>query len=147
MKIPKLLIGTRKEGRSFPISALGAAAKALGELIHLGCWLGKQANVTSEALSHLLKDKETTRHAKGKTRAAIAFLLPAHGPGCQEFEGLCCINPTSNTESIHRSTQLLKDQVKDIKIQRSKDWLEGMVEGLGLKGWSHSFTKDVLLIV
>lgn len=37
------------------------AAKALGELSHLGCWSSKQANTTSAALSELLADDKTTR--------------------------------------------------------------------------------------
>lgn len=40
-----------------------AAAKALSELGHLKCWVTKQANLTSNALSDLLQDGETTRWA------------------------------------------------------------------------------------
>lgn len=69
-----------------------AAAKSLGELHHLGCWLSKQANRTSRALSELLKDEEPTRHVPLQNRATIDFLLLVHGRGYQDFKGLCCFN-------------------------------------------------------
>lgn len=62
-----------------------AAAKALGELSHLEYWLGKQANLTSAILSDLLEDEETIKKATLQNRAAIDFLLLAHGHGCNEF--------------------------------------------------------------
>lgn len=40
-----------------------AAAKALGELSHLECCMGKQANLTFAMLSDLLEDEETIRKA------------------------------------------------------------------------------------
>ncbi|XP_066194281.1 uncharacterized protein [Sylvia atricapilla] len=58
-----------------------AAAKALGELSHLECWMGKQVNLTSAVLSDLLEDEETIRKATLQNRAAIDFLLLAHGHG------------------------------------------------------------------
>lgn len=40
-----------------------SAAKALGKLAHLQCWVAKQANLTSAALLDLLSDEEITRKA------------------------------------------------------------------------------------
>lgn len=52
------------KGKRVAISLLPwvAAAKALGELSHLECWLRKQASATSAALSDVLSDNETTKH-------------------------------------------------------------------------------------
>lgn len=81
-----------------------AAAKALSELGSLECWVTKQANLTSTALSNLLEDEEITRKATLQNRAAIDFLLLAHGNGCQEFDGLCCFNLSSKSQSVHASS-------------------------------------------
>ncbi|KFU89752.1 hypothetical protein M959_14524, partial [Chaetura pelagica] len=40
--------------------------------------------------------------------AAIDCLLLAHGHGCQEFEGMCCMNLSDHSESIHRKIEQLK---------------------------------------
>ncbi|KFU89753.1 hypothetical protein M959_14525, partial [Chaetura pelagica] len=47
--------------------------------------------------------------------AAIDFLLLAHGHGCQEFEGMCCMNISDHSESIHRKTEELKNGLHDLK--------------------------------
>ncbi|KAF4791750.1 hypothetical protein TURU_127631 [Turdus rufiventris] len=44
-----------------------AAAKALGELAHLECWVVKQANLTSTAISSLLEDEQITRQVTLQT--------------------------------------------------------------------------------
>ncbi|KFP72143.1 hypothetical protein N310_12223, partial [Acanthisitta chloris] len=36
------------------------------------------------------------------------FLLLAQGHGCQDFEGLCCMNLSNHSESVHRSISTLK---------------------------------------
>ncbi|KFV75694.1 hypothetical protein N308_03265, partial [Struthio camelus australis] len=48
--------------------------------------------------------------------AAIDFLLLAHGHNCKDFESMCCFNLSSNSESIHKQLQWLKDHTKDIKV-------------------------------
>lgn len=112
-----------------------AAPKALGELNHMRCWLSKQANTTSKVLSDLLRDEETTRHATLQNRAAIDFLLLVHGHGCQEFEGLCCFNLSSHAESISKSIQVLKEQVKDIQNEETiTDGFNDLLGQWGLKG-------------
>ncbi|KFV57751.1 hypothetical protein N341_02050, partial [Tyto alba] len=35
--------------------------------------------------------------------AVIDFLLLAHGHVCEEFEGLCCMNLSDYSQSIHAS--------------------------------------------
>lgn len=78
-----------------------AATKALDELGHLECWVIKQADLTSSALGDLLPEEKITRQAMLQNCAAIDFLLLAHRRGCQDFEGKCCFNLSSKSESIH----------------------------------------------
>ena len=85
-----------------------SASKALATLNKLGCWLAKQSNETSSALSRLLTDVDSVRYATLRNRAAIDFLLLAQGHGCEEFEGLCCMNLSDHSESIHASIWCLK---------------------------------------
>ncbi|XP_064271853.1 uncharacterized protein LOC135297830 [Passer domesticus] len=119
-----------------------AAAKSLSELGNLECWVTHQANLTSQALSDLLADEEITRRATLQNRAAIDFLLLAHGHGCQEFEGLCCFNLTSRSKSIHASIQEMKDLVGAVK-QESEDWFKDLFRNWGLSGWMLSLIKDI----
>ncbi|RMB99780.1 hypothetical protein DUI87_23782 [Hirundo rustica rustica] len=60
---------------------------ALKQLNKLGCWLSKEVNATSTMISDLLTDEEAIRHATLQNRAAIDYLLLAHGHGCEDFEG------------------------------------------------------------
>ncbi|KFO54079.1 hypothetical protein N302_03141, partial [Corvus brachyrhynchos] len=48
--------------------------------------------------------------------AAIDFHLLSHGHGCEEFEGLCCFNLCSHSQSIHATIQKMKDQIKELKV-------------------------------
>ncbi|KFV69399.1 hypothetical protein N307_09876, partial [Dryobates pubescens] len=34
--------------------------------------------------------------------AAIDFLLLVHGHGCEDFDGICCMNLTDKSSSIHQ---------------------------------------------
>ncbi|KFW76602.1 hypothetical protein N305_04436, partial [Manacus vitellinus] len=34
---------------------------------------------------------------------AVDFLLLVHGCGCQDFEGMCCMNLSDHSKSIYRS--------------------------------------------
>ncbi|KFV57844.1 hypothetical protein N341_11857, partial [Tyto alba] len=38
---------------------------------------------------------------------AIDFLLLAQGHECEDFEGMCCMNLSDYSESIHKSIQML----------------------------------------
>ncbi|KFP43592.1 hypothetical protein N324_11325, partial [Chlamydotis macqueenii] len=40
--------------------------------------------------------------------AAIVFSLLAQRHGCQDFEGVCCMNLSYHSESIHASIDKLK---------------------------------------
>ncbi|XP_039567931.1 uncharacterized protein LOC120503489 [Passer montanus] len=121
-------------------------AKSLGELAHLECWVAKQANLTSAALSDLLSDEEITRQATLQNRAAIDFLLLLHDHRCKEFEGLCCLNLTSKTEDARSSIYKMKGMINDIK-ERTSDWLGDLFTGWGLSGWVASVLKTVVLVL
>ncbi|KFP27255.1 hypothetical protein N325_09784, partial [Colius striatus] len=43
--------------------------------------------------------------------AAIDFLLLAHGHGCEDFEGMCCMNLSDHLDLIYASIQQLKDSI------------------------------------
>ncbi|KFV11331.1 hypothetical protein N339_00528, partial [Pterocles gutturalis] len=47
------------------------------------------------------------------------FLLLAQGHGCEDFEGMCFINLSNHSESIHKNTEDLKDLTKQLKVS---DW-------------------------
>ncbi|KFV84974.1 hypothetical protein N308_10788, partial [Struthio camelus australis] len=60
--------------------------------------------------------------------AAIDFLLLAHGHGREDFEGMCCFNLSSNSESIHKQLQWLKNHTKDITVATNPldTWLSSL---------------------
>ncbi|KFW02694.1 hypothetical protein N326_01205, partial [Eurypyga helias] len=47
--------------------------------------------------------------------AAIDFLLLAHGHGCKDFDGMCCMNLSDHSQSIHKSIQNLMEQTKKLQ--------------------------------
>ncbi|KGL93323.1 hypothetical protein N301_13645, partial [Charadrius vociferus] len=47
--------------------------------------------------------------------AAIDFLLLAQGL-CDDFEGMCCINMSDQSESVHKSIQMLKEGFKKLQV-------------------------------
>uniref|UniRef100_A0A8V5GUB1 Uncharacterized protein n=1 Tax=Melopsittacus undulatus TaxID=13146 RepID=A0A8V5GUB1_MELUD len=68
-----------------------AAGKALKDIHHLACWAAKQLNITSDIISSLATDTDSVRHASLQNRAAIDFLLLAHGHGvCSIISKSCC---------------------------------------------------------
>ncbi|XP_072782670.1 uncharacterized protein [Taeniopygia guttata] len=126
-----------------------AAAKALGELSHLECWVNKNANATSAALSDLLADEQTTRHATLQNRAAIDFLLLAHGHSCEDFDGLCCFNLSSRSKSIQAHIQQIKEQVKDLKTENpsAADPIDKTFSQWGIPGWAAPIVKGLIWIL
>lgn len=86
-------------------------AHALKTLNNLDCWLAKKTNATSSALTGLLTDLDSMRHAVLQNRAAVDFLLLVHGHGCEDFEGLCCMNLSDPSQYIHASIHALQDSV------------------------------------
>ncbi|RMC22443.1 hypothetical protein DUI87_00757 [Hirundo rustica rustica] len=123
-----------------------AAAKAPGELGHLECWVVKQANLTSTAISSLLEDEEITRQATLQNCAAIDYLLLLHGHECQEFEGLCCLNLTSKAPNIHAALRSMNSLIGQVK-QESEDWIKELCKGWGLTEWWTSIVKTILLFL
>ncbi|XP_063278383.1 uncharacterized protein LOC134563899 [Prinia subflava] len=122
-----------------------AIAKTLGELGHLECWVAKQANLTSQALTNLLKDEEITRQATLQNRAAIDYLLLLHGHTCEEFEGLCCFNLSTRAVSTQTLIQQMQEQVGQIR-QETDDWLSNLFQGWGISGWVGSILRSVLMV-
>ncbi|KFV39999.1 hypothetical protein N341_12684, partial [Tyto alba] len=62
--------------------------------------------------------------------AAIDSLLLAQGHGCEDFEGMCCMNLSDRSESIHQSIQQLKGEVQKLRIETSWGWFDGWFQGL-----------------
>ncbi|KFZ65551.1 hypothetical protein N338_03203, partial [Podiceps cristatus] len=46
--------------------------------------------------------------------AAIDFLLLAHGHRCADFDGMCCMNLSDRSQSIHKSIQDLVEQTQKL---------------------------------
>ncbi|KFP72798.1 hypothetical protein N310_05388, partial [Acanthisitta chloris] len=124
-----------------------SAVKAHALLSKLGCWLAKQTNAMSLALSGLLSDVQLVQHATLQNRAAIDFLLLAHGHGCEDFDGMCCMNLSDHSESIHDSIQKLRENVDRLRLDNSGDWLDALLHGWGLTGWLMSLVKWGLILL
>ncbi|KFW71834.1 hypothetical protein AS28_03532, partial [Pygoscelis adeliae] len=56
--------------------------------------------------------------------AAIDFLLLAQGHGCEELEGMCCMNLSDHSESIYHSIQMLKEGVQKLRVEDPWNWLD-----------------------
>ncbi|KFP07588.1 hypothetical protein N300_14733, partial [Calypte anna] len=56
---------------------------------------------------------------------AIDFLLLAQGHGCKDFEGMCCMNLSDHSQSIHADLEYLKQHTQKIQSQVDPfhDWL------------------------
>ncbi|NXX72044.1 ERB1 protein, partial [Spizella passerina] len=122
----------------------GAAGKALVQLERLACWSAKQANVTTKVLGQLLVDQNSLRHALLQNRAAVDFLLLAQGHGCEDFEGMCCLNLSDHGESIHKSITWLKGHIDKIKKETSvfDEWLQNLFGTI--PGWLSSLLGEGL---
>ncbi|KFW96487.1 hypothetical protein N336_08266, partial [Phalacrocorax carbo] len=58
--------------------------------------------------------------------AAIDFLLLAQGHGCAEFEGMCCMNLSDHSESIHASIESLKRRVSELREDDPWHWFNSL---------------------
>ncbi|XP_036234765.1 uncharacterized protein LOC118684147 [Molothrus ater] len=122
-----------------------AIAKSLGELGRIECWVVKQANLTSAALTDLLYDEKVTRQATLQNRAAIDFLLLLHQHKCEEFEGLCCLNLSSRAEDARVSIERMQNHLENIKAQTT-DWLGDMFRGWGFSNWVVAILKPIVYL-
>lgn len=76
-----------------------------------------------------------------------AFLLLGHGHGCQDFEGMCCLNISSHSESIQTSIHKLREQIKDLKVEKYPDWINELFGQWGFTGKVTYFVNGIFLIV
>lgn len=121
-------------------------AQSLNELKGLECWVAKQANITSAALSGLLEDEKVTRQATLQNCAAIDYLLLLHNHRCEEFAGMCCFNLSSKAEDVHTSITKMKEMISHIK-QEPSDWLGSVSSGWGLSNLGQSVLKFALILL
>ncbi|KAK4813039.1 hypothetical protein QYF61_006530 [Mycteria americana] len=122
-----------------------AAAQALTTLNKLGCWVAKQNNATSAALSALLTDVDSIRHATLQNRAAIDFLLLVQGHGYEEFEGMCCMNLSDHSQTIYQQIKSLQKLIG--KLKTSSIGLESWLTSLGIEGWLKELIKVAIIIL
>ncbi|KAJ7424241.1 hypothetical protein WISP_29716 [Willisornis vidua] len=125
------------------IPAIGTK-HALDLLTKMGCWLAKEANATSQALEELLEDTQNNKRALLQNPAAIDFLLLVNGHGCQEFEGLCCMNFSDHSLSIHSHISQLKSMVHQLKEKKGFSF-DDLFSWLPFKGWSETVKKGVVV--
>ncbi|KFP70039.1 hypothetical protein N310_05665, partial [Acanthisitta chloris] len=52
------------------------------------------------------------------------FLLLAQGHGCEDFEGMRCMNLSDHSESIYTGIQKLCENVNRLWLDDSSDWLD-----------------------
>ncbi|KFO52529.1 hypothetical protein N302_15426, partial [Corvus brachyrhynchos] len=55
--------------------------------------------------------------------AVLDYLLLVHEHGCEDFEGLCCMNLSDHSASIHKQLQNLKDLANQITMDEPS-WLD-----------------------
>lgn len=96
--------------------------------------------------SSLLLDVDSIRHATLQNRAAIEFLFLAQGHGCEDFEGMCCMNLSDHSESIHKSIQILKYGVQKLQVLSEWDWFQRLLHGWGISSWLGALIKQGLMI-
>ncbi|KFO75885.1 hypothetical protein N303_05539, partial [Cuculus canorus] len=58
---------------------------------------------------------------------AIDFLLLAHGHRCEDFEGICCINLSERSWSVHKVISTLLDRTKKLKMDNGFFELENLL--------------------
>nr|XP_041569561.1 uncharacterized protein LOC121469126 isoform X1 [Taeniopygia guttata] len=88
-----------------------ASGVALTQLDHIACWLSKHSRAILFALSDMLTDISGARQAVLQNRAAIDYLLLTHGHGCEEFEGMCCMNLSDHSKSIHENIKKIQNRL------------------------------------
>lgn len=108
--------------------------------------MAKQSNDTSVALSALLLDANSFRHGTLQNRAAIDVLLLAYSHGCQDFEGMCCVN-LSDHKWINLQVHFKAERVNQLQVDERWGWLDGLFKGWGITGCLKTLLKTGLLIL
>ncbi|XP_056179594.1 uncharacterized protein LOC130142143 [Falco biarmicus] len=111
----------------------------------LACWGEKQFNLTSKILSSLLLDVDNVRHDTLQNRAAIDFLLLAHGHGCEDFEGMCCMNLSDHSISMHKKLSQLNGKMKHILADDNP--FDELLRGFGITGWLKTLLMEGIRFV
>ncbi|XP_014814700.1 PREDICTED: uncharacterized protein LOC106898123 [Calidris pugnax] len=124
-----------------------AAARAHKNIENLACWVVKQSNATSRVLSELSEDLSMVQHAVLQNRAAIDFLLLAHGHGCEDFDGMCCMDLSDHSRSIHKEIQDLIGHSQKVQQDTVFFGLDALGSWMGLSGWLKSVLQTGLLIL
>lgn len=94
----------------------------------------------------MLTDVRSIRHDTLQNRAVIDFLLLTHGHSCEESEGLCCMNLSNHSESIHKSIQKLKYLTDQIKEDDGL-WLHDLFKGWSSAPWLRELHKIGLYVL
>ncbi|KFP36397.1 hypothetical protein N324_10869, partial [Chlamydotis macqueenii] len=59
--------------------------------------------------------------------AAIDFLLLAHGHGCEDFEGMCCMNVSDHSKLIRYQLAELRCNIHAIQVESGlTDWWKSL---------------------
>ena len=122
----------------------GAASKALMDIGRLACLVAKEINIMSEMISELTQDMDSVRHAVLQNRVAIDFLLLAHDHGCEDLDGMCCMNLSDHSKLIHKQLSKLQQNLNAIKVESElSDWLSH----LSICGWLSDLVKQGIVIL
>lgn len=74
-----------------------------------------------------------------QNHAAIDFLLLAQGHGCQDFDGMCCMNLSDHSKSIDKNIQDLQNEVKKLQVDDGLDIFGGLFGSLRV--WIQNMLK------
>lgn len=109
--------------------------------------LAGQSNLTSLALDGLLSDVDSIWQATLQNRAAVDFLLLVHCHGCEVLDGICCMNLSDHSESIHKAIQTMKDQVQKLQVSDGLRWLDRLFTHWGIMGWVRDLLKMLGIVL
>ncbi|KAM4903260.1 uncharacterized protein FYW23_001115 [Sylvia borin] len=122
-----------------------ASAQALTQLRTLACWTKKQINITTSILSELAADVGNIRHSVLQNRAAIDFLLLSQGHGCEEFEGMCCMNLSDHSQSIYKQLAQLRNNLKKFMVINTP--FDQWFNSWSLTGWVKDLVRFSIICV
>jgi len=60
---------------------------------------------------------------------------------------MCCVNLSDHLESIHRSLQGWKEEVKKLQIDDGQGWIESLFSDWGISGWLKGLMKIGLILL